>query len=145
MLESFWSFLQPLEAGNVNFALRFAWMYRGNEMVWVKSQYPKWNPGKWKHGPKPAVPSWFNFDPYPYVYVSNWGAIIVGFLLFPQQITTHTHSNGNGLICGCSLGNPTGLSTGSETWSRACRVKWQQLCWRFPVGRALGGASLSSA
>ena len=26
---------------------------------------PKWNPGKWKHGPKPAVPWWLNFDPYP--------------------------------------------------------------------------------
>ena len=23
-------------------------------------------PGKWKHGLKPAVPSWFNFDPYPF-------------------------------------------------------------------------------
>ena len=25
----------------------------------------KWNPGKWKHGPKLAVPWWFNFNPYP--------------------------------------------------------------------------------
>ena len=24
--------------------------------VWVKNRYPKWNPGKWKHGLKPAVP-----------------------------------------------------------------------------------------
>ena len=24
--------------------------------LWVKSMYPKWNPGKWKHGPKPVVP-----------------------------------------------------------------------------------------
>ena len=23
---------------------------------WVKTGYPKWNPGKWKHGPKSAVP-----------------------------------------------------------------------------------------
>ena len=30
----------------------------------VKNRYPNWNPSKWKHGPKPAVP-WFNFDPYP--------------------------------------------------------------------------------
>ena len=22
-------------------------------------------PGKWRHGPKPLVPWWFNFDPYP--------------------------------------------------------------------------------
>ena len=26
--------------------------------------YPKWNPGKWKHGLKRAVPWWLNFDPY---------------------------------------------------------------------------------
>ena len=34
--------------------------------LWVKNRYPKWNPSKWKHGPKPAVPLWFNFDPYPH-------------------------------------------------------------------------------
>ena len=33
---------------------------------WVKNQYPKWNPGKWKHGLKPVVPWWFYFDPYPF-------------------------------------------------------------------------------
>ena len=33
--------------------------------LWVKNMYPKWNPGKWKLGPKPAVPWWFNFDPHP--------------------------------------------------------------------------------
>ena len=32
--------------------------------LWVQSRYPKWNPSKGKHGPKPAVPWWFNFDPY---------------------------------------------------------------------------------
>ena len=32
--------------------------------VWVKYGYRKWN-GKWKEGLKPAVPWWFNFDPYP--------------------------------------------------------------------------------
>ena len=31
----------------------------------VKNTCPKWNPGKWKHGQKPAVPWWFSFDPYP--------------------------------------------------------------------------------
>ena len=25
----------------------------------------QWNSGKWQHGPKPAVPWWFNFDPHP--------------------------------------------------------------------------------
>ena len=34
--------------------------------LWVKNRYPKWNPGKWKHGLKAAVPWWFNFDPYPH-------------------------------------------------------------------------------
>ena len=38
---------------------------KNNICLWVKNRYPKWNPGKWKHGPKPAVPWWFNFDP-PY-------------------------------------------------------------------------------
>ena len=33
--------------------------------LWVKNRHPKWNAGTWKHGPKPAVPWWFNFDPYP--------------------------------------------------------------------------------
>ena len=28
--------------------------------LWGKSMYPNWNPGKWKHGLKPAVPWWFN-------------------------------------------------------------------------------------
>ena len=31
--------------------------------AWVKKRYPKWNPGKWKHGLKPAVPWCLNFDP----------------------------------------------------------------------------------
>ena len=34
--------------------------------LWVKNMYPKWNPGNWKHGPKPAVPWWFYFDPCPH-------------------------------------------------------------------------------
>ena len=29
--------------------------------LWVKNRYPKWNPSKWKQGPSPAVPWWFNF------------------------------------------------------------------------------------
>ena len=33
--------------------------------LWVKNRHPKWNPGKWKQGLKPAVPWWFRFDPYP--------------------------------------------------------------------------------
>ena len=33
--------------------------------LWVKNMYSKWNPGKWKHGLKPVVPWWFNFDSYP--------------------------------------------------------------------------------
>ena len=33
----------------------------------IKNRYPKWNPGKWKHGLKPGLPWWFNFDPYPYL------------------------------------------------------------------------------
>ena len=28
--------------------------------LWVKNGYPKWNPGKWNQGPKPAVPWCFD-------------------------------------------------------------------------------------
>ena len=38
----------------------------GSIWLWVKIRYPKWNPGKWKHGPKPAVFWWFHFGPYPF-------------------------------------------------------------------------------
>ena len=43
-------------------------LYNLHDIIWVrvKNRYPKWNPGKWKHGPKPAVPWWLNFDPYPF-------------------------------------------------------------------------------
>ena len=33
--------------------------------LWVKNRYPKWKLGTWKHGLKPAVPEWFNFEPQP--------------------------------------------------------------------------------
>ena len=36
-----------------------------NKWSWVKKWYPKCNPGKWKHGLKPAELWWFSFDPYP--------------------------------------------------------------------------------
>ena len=40
---------------------------RNTTWVWVKYRVsPKWIPGKWKHG-QPAVPWWFNFDPYPHL------------------------------------------------------------------------------
>ena len=32
----------------------------------VKNRYPKWSPGKWNQGLKPAVFRWFYFDPYPH-------------------------------------------------------------------------------
>ena len=39
--------------------------------LWVPNRYPKWNPGKRKPGPKPAVP-WLNFDPYPSVHIAEF-------------------------------------------------------------------------
>ena len=50
---------------------RLVWDLEGRlapETTWlrVKNRYPKWNPGKWKHGLTPAVPWWFSFDPYPH-------------------------------------------------------------------------------
>ena len=52
-------------------ASKSAWYLRrkhtGPPWLWVKNRATsKWNPGKWKHGVKPAVPWWFHFDPYPY-------------------------------------------------------------------------------
>ena len=51
------------------------WGGRGRERwphdlaVVVKKREPQMaSPGKWKHGPKPAVPCWFNFDPYPFYH-----------------------------------------------------------------------------
>ena len=41
----------------------------------VKNGYPKWNPGKWKHGLKPAVPWWFNFDPHPAATIRHHPAL----------------------------------------------------------------------
>ena len=50
-------------------------IFEGNagafKWLWVKNRCPKWNPGKWKHERKPAVPWWFNFDPFP----NNNGAV----------------------------------------------------------------------
>ena len=40
--------------------------------LWVTNRYPRWNPGKWKHGPKSAV-CWFNFDPPPNPVPDSWG------------------------------------------------------------------------
>ena len=39
--------------------------------LWVKHRYPTWNPGKWKHGLKSAVPCWFNFDPHPFGFLES--------------------------------------------------------------------------
>ena len=49
---------QPMLVANNATSLLAMWL-------WVKNRYPKWNPGKWKHGLEPAVPWWFIFDPYP--------------------------------------------------------------------------------
>ena len=27
-----------------------------DKWLWLKKPVPKWNPGKWKHGPKPVCP-----------------------------------------------------------------------------------------
>ena len=46
---------------------RCGWVAREalGEWKWVKERFSKWNPGKWKHGLKPAVPGWFSFHPCP--------------------------------------------------------------------------------
>ena len=46
---------------------------------WVKNRYPKWNPGKWKEGLKPAVPRRLHFEPYPFEEMLStklvWGSV----------------------------------------------------------------------
>ena len=48
--------------------------------LWVRNRYPKWKPGKWERGLKPAVPWWFSFDPCP----------PFDLLLAPQGVTWRT-------------------------------------------------------
>ena len=41
-------------------------------MAGSKKWYPIWSPGKWRSRLKPAVPWWFNFEPYPYLENPEW-------------------------------------------------------------------------
>lgn len=34
------------------------------KMAVGENRFPTWNPGHWSQGPKPAVPWWFEFDPF---------------------------------------------------------------------------------
>ena len=46
--------------------------------VWVTNRVtPKWNPGKWKHGLKPAVPWWFYLDPYPHANMGGEDLLVL--------------------------------------------------------------------
>ena len=54
----------PNEEKDVLKSIRAPW-HPFSRRLWVKNRYPNWNPSKWKHGPKPVVPWWFNFDPNP--------------------------------------------------------------------------------
>ena len=53
--------------GNEQPILRPPCFSRKPSWLWLKKLVPKWNPGKWKHGPKPAQPPLFNFEPQPAV------------------------------------------------------------------------------
>ena len=67
--------------------------------LWIKTRCPKWNPGKWKHGPKPAVPWLFGFDPYPRCPVRTESKYVLDKLL-----ASPSHApNGQGLQCERSL------------------------------------------
>ena len=77
-----------------------------------QESYPKWIPGKWKHGLKPAVPWWFNFDPYPNakpckydMNVSSTECLASGLKCFRMRNDPHLGANSGvaGLICACSL------------------------------------------
>ena len=50
----------PAKSGYSEVPFSFTWL-------WSKfGTANRGNPGKWKHGPKPAVPCWCNFDPFPH-------------------------------------------------------------------------------
>ena len=47
-------------------SMKLPWNHRGSPQkevtwLWLKEPVPKWNPGKWKHGPKPAQPEILQF------------------------------------------------------------------------------------
>ena len=56
--------------------------------VWVKNRYPKWGPCKWENGPKPAVPWWFDFDPYP-LHVESRPVLLCGRRRQSEDVTAH--------------------------------------------------------
>ena len=64
---------KPFVGGNVRFGNSPIWL-------WVTNRYPKWNPGKWKHGPNSAVPCWFNFEPHPFGFPVKFQGVY--FLIF---------------------------------------------------------------
>ena len=76
--------------------------------LWVNNfWYHKWNPVKWKEALKPAVPWWFNFDPYPY-----WSQGMMCFPVLVKQI--------GGFWIG-SQKKPSGSST-----TRECNGLWKE-------------------
>ena len=73
--------------------------------LWVKNMYPKWSPGKWNQGLKPAVPWWFNFDPYPCsLHIAHpWTPLWVrvkccAFFCDPCEPSTPSYSKGDSSI-----------------------------------------------
>ena len=94
-------------------------------MNWLrgKHMYPKWSPGKWKHGPKPAVPCWSNFDPHPTVDMvplgGHWRIRVQ--LLESAPHSTHTHiqkASGRASFAWPRLGIPQTerANAGSNSW-----------------------------
>ena len=55
--------LKPFFPGLIRSTYVYIYMAMRQNLV------PKWNPDKWKQGLKAAVPWWFNFDPYIYIYI----------------------------------------------------------------------------
>ena len=94
-----------------------AWIW-----LWVKNRYPKWNPGKWTHGLKPAVP-WCFFLTHTHMAggQNQWyhfgvgappilGPILVGIGMFTGgmiRILSHGHM---GLRTSCNHNGSTNSS-----------------------------------
>ena len=82
-----------------------------------------WNPGKWKHGPKIAVPWWFNFDPYPSeAQPGNWSSLlgssrrathVTSFISYRPALANSINRQSNG----------HSLKRRLECWSRSAQCR----------------------
>ena len=115
--------------------------------LWVKNRYPKSNPGKWKHGLKPAVPWLFNFDPYPHHQTHTFHTYTharTHFTHFRRSIDTYTHHTQHMMFpnrAGVRQHNALGAR---DWWNTAALIKMMRdavFSFGNPILRPLAGAA----